>query len=173
MSDPLQSHGLQHAIPPCPSPTPRVYSNSCPLVSDAIQHLILCCPLLLLPSIFPRIRVFSSESVLHIRWQSIRVSSSVSVLPMNTQDWFPLGWTGLISLQSTELSRVFSNTTDQKHQFFSTQLSLWHNSHPYMTTGKTISLTSWTFVGKVISLLVNMLSRLVIDFLPRSKHLLI
>ena len=88
------------------------------------NHLILCRPLLLLHSIFPSIRVFASESVLHIRWQSIRVSSSVSVLPMNTQDWFPLGWTGLISLQSTELSRVFSNTTDQKHQFFSTQPSL-------------------------------------------------
>ena len=93
------------------------------------NHLILCRPLLLLHSIFPSIRVFASESVLHIRWQSIRVSSSVSVLPMNTQDWFPLGWTGLISLQSTELSRVFSNTTVEAHQFFSAQLSLYSNSH--------------------------------------------
>ena len=93
---------------------------------------------------------------------------------MNTQDWSPLGWTGWISLLSKGLSRVFSNTTVQKHQFFwcsaffTVQLS-----HPYMTPGKTIGLTRWTFVGKVMSLLFNMLSRLVITFLPRSKHLLI
>ena len=93
---------------------------------------------------------------------------------MNTQDWSPLGWTGWISLQSKGLSRVFSNTTAQKHQilrrsaFFTVQLS-----HPYMTTGKTIALTRRTFVGKVMSLLFNMLSRLVIAFLPRSKSLLI
>ena len=81
------------------------------------DHLLLCHPLLL-PSIFPRIRVFSKESVLRIRWQSFGVSASASVLPMNIQDWFPLGWTGLISLQPKGLSRVFSNTTVQKHQFF-------------------------------------------------------
>ena len=103
----------------------------------------------------------------------IGVSASTPVLPMSTQDLSPLGWTGLISLQSKGLSRVFSNTTDQKHQFFGAQLSLWSNSHPYMTTGKTIALTKWTFVGKVMSLLLNMLSRLVITFLPRSKRLLI
>ena len=105
--------------------------------------------------------------------QSTGVSASASVLPMNTQDWFPLEWTGWISLQSKGLSRVFSNTTVQKHQFFGAQLSLWYNSHPYMTTGKTIALTRWTFVGKVMSLLLNMLSRLVITFLPRRKRLLI
>ena len=93
------------------------------------NHLILCHHLLLLPSIFPSIRVFSSESALHIRWPSTGVSASASVLPMNIQDWFPLGLIGLISLQSKELSRVFSNTTVQKHQFFSAQLSLWSNSH--------------------------------------------
>ena len=87
------------------------------------NHLILCCPFLLLPSIFPSIRVFSNESVLCIRGQSIGVSASTSVLPMNIQDWFPLGWTGCISLQSKGLSRVFSNTTVQKHQFFDAQLS--------------------------------------------------
>ena len=82
------------------------------------NHLILCCPLLLLPSIFPSIRVFSNESALLIRWPSIGVkSASTSVLPMNTQDWSPLGWAGWISLQSKGLSRVFSNTTVQKHQF--------------------------------------------------------
>ena len=106
--------------------------------------------------------------------QSIGVSASTSVLPMNTQDWYPLGWTDWISLQSKGLTRVFSNTTVQKHQilqrsaFFTVQLS-----HPYMTTGKTIALTRRTFVGKVISLLLNMLSRLVITFLPRSKRLII
>ena len=88
------------------------------------NHLIFCCPLLLLPSIFPSIRVFSDESVLHIRWPNIGVSASVSVLPMNIQDWFPLGWTCWISLQSKRLSRVFSNTTVQKHQFFGARLSL-------------------------------------------------
>ena len=91
------------------------------------NHLILCHPLLLLPSIFPSIRVFSNESDLRIRWPKywscIGVEASTSVLPMNTQDWSPLGWTGWISLQSKGLSRVFSNTTLQKHQFFSTQLS--------------------------------------------------
>ena len=106
--------------------------------------------------------------------QSIGVSASTSVLPMNTQDWSPLGWTGLISLQSKGLSRIFSNTTVQKASvlqysaFFIIQLS-----HPYMTTGKTIALTRWTFVGKVMSLLFNMLSRLVITLLTRSKCLLI
>ena len=137
------------------------------------NHLILCCPLLLLPSIFPKIRVFSNESALCIRWPSIGVSASTSVLPMNTQDWAPLGWTGWISLQSKGLSRVFSNTTVQKHRFFSTKLSLWSNSHPYMTTGKTIALTRWTFVDKIMPVIFNILSRLVITFLPRSKGLLI
>ena len=87
---------------------------------------------------------------------------------MNIQHWFPLGWTGWISLLSKGLSRVFSNTSVQKHQFFGAQLS-----HPYMTTGKTIALTRWTFAGRVTCLLFNMLSRLVITFLPRSKRLLI
>ena len=106
------------------------------------NHLILCHPLHLLPSIFPSIRVFASESVLHIRWPKYwSFSFSISLL-MNIQDLFPLGLTGLISLQSKGLSRVFSNTTVQKHQFFSAQISLQSNSHnPYMTTGKTIALT--------------------------------
>ena len=105
--------------------------------------------------------------------QRIGVSASASVLPMNIQDWFPLWLTGLISLQSKGLSRAFSSTTVQKHQFFGTQPSLWSNSHTYMTTGKTITLTIWTFTGKVLSLLFNMLCKFVITFLPRSKHLLI
>ena len=106
--------------------------------------------------------------------QSIGASASASVLPMNIQDWFLLGWTGWISLQSTGLSRVFSNTTDQKHQFFGTQLSLWF----FLVTSmhdcwKNHSLILQTFVGNVMSLLFNMLSRLVIAFLLRSKHILV
>ena len=93
------------------------------------NHLILCRPLLLLPSIFPSIRVFSNESALHNRWQSIGVSASASVLPMNIQDWFPLGLTGLNSLQSKGLSRVFSSITVQKHKLVHSQPSLWFNSH--------------------------------------------
>ena len=101
-------------------------------------------------------------------------TASASVLTMNNQDWFPLGLTGLISLQSKGFSRVFSNPTVQKHQFFCAQPSLWSNSHiPYMTTGKTIALIRRTFVSKVMSLLLSMLFRLVIPFLPRSKCLLI
>ena len=104
--------------------------------------------------------------------QNIGVSASTSVLPMNIQGWFPLGLTGLISMQSKGLSRVFSNTTVQKHQFFGAQLysPTLTSIHDYW---KNRSLTRWTFVGKVMSLLFNMLSRLVIAFLPRSKHLLI
>ena len=105
--------------------------------------------------------------------QSIRVSASASGLPMNIQDWFPLGYTGWISLQSKRLKTLLQHHSSkasilQYSAFFMVQLS-----HPYMTTGKTIPLTRWTFVGKVMSLLFNMLSRLVIVFLPRSKHLLI
>ena len=118
VSDSLRPHEPQHARPPCPSPTPRVYPNSCPLnwwchpaVSSSVH------PLLLLPSIFPSIRVVSNESALCIRWPKYWSSASTSVLPMNTQDWSPLGWTGCISLQSKGLSGLFSNTTVQKHQF--------------------------------------------------------
>ena len=112
------------------------------------KHLILWCPLLLLPSIFPSIRVFSM-SLFTSSGQSIGASAPASVLPVNNQGWFPLGLTGLI-LQSKGLSRVFSNTTVRKHQFFGAQPSLWSNSHLHMTTRKTIALTIWTFVSKVI-----------------------
>ena len=132
------------------------------------NHLILCQPLLLLPSIFPSDRIFSSESALCIRWPKYWRLASASVLPMNIQGWFPVGLTGLI-LQSRRLSRVFSNITLRKHQFFSAQFSLWSNSH--MTTGKTIALTIHAFVGKVMSLLFNMLFTLVTAFRPRSKRL--
>ena len=101
------------------------------------------------------------------------IGASTSVLPMNIQDWFPLGLTGWISFQSKWLSRVCSNTRVKKHQFFGAQLSLWSNSHIHTWLGKTIALTRQTFAGKVMSLLFNMLSRLIIAFLPRSKLLLI
>ena len=100
--------------------------------------------------------------------QSIGTSALASVLPRNSQDWFPSGLPGLISLLSKWLSRVFSSTTVLKHQFFGAQPSLRLNSHPSMTTGKTIALTIWTFVSKVVCLLFNMLSKFVIVFLPRS-----
>ena len=124
VSDSMWPHELQHARPPCLSPTPRVYSNSCPLSRWCHPTISSSRPLLLLPSVFPSIRVFSSESVLRIRWPKYR-SFSFSISPsVNIQDWFPLGCTGRISLQSKGLSRVFSNPTVQKHQFFSAQLSL-------------------------------------------------
>ena len=132
------------------------------------NHLILCHPLLLLPSVFLSIRVFSKGRLFVSCGQSIGVSASASVLPMNILDRFPLGLTCLISLLSKGLSRVFSIIPIQKHQFFSTQSSLSFNSHD---TGKRIALTIWTFVGKVTSLLFNTLSRFAIAFLPRSKHL--
>ena len=137
------------------------------------NHLILCHPLLLLPSTFPGIRVFSNEFDLRIRWpKDWRFSFSIS-LPMTIQGWFPIGLTGWISLLFKGLSRVFSSATVQKHQFFSTQPSLWTDSYPHMTTGKTIALSIQTFVDKVMSLLFNTLSRFIIAFLLSSKHLLI
>ena len=127
------------------------------------SHLILCCPLLLLPPSLPSIRVFSNESTLRMRWPKYSasisvegVSASTSVHPMNPQDWSPLGWIGWIFLQSKGLSRVLQHHSSkasilQHSAFFTVQLL-----HPYMTTGKTIALTRWTFVGKVMSLLLNM-----------------
>jgi len=141
-------------------------------VSGATNHLILCHPLLLLPSIFPSIMVFSNESVPHIRWPKYW-SFSFSISPSNEYSGLIsfTKSTGLISLQSKELSRVL------RVQHHSSKASiLWHSaffmlqlSHPYMTTGKTIALIRWTFIGKVMSLLFNTLSRFVIAFLPRSK----
>ena len=132
--DPLRLHEQQHTRPPCPSPTPGVHPE--PMSTESVTHPTISfsvvpyssCPLLL-PSIFRSIRVFSNESAFCIGRQSIGVSASTSVLPVNTQDWSPLGWTGWISLQFKGLSRVFSNTTVQKHQFFGSQLSLYSNSH--------------------------------------------
>ena len=131
MSNYLQPHELQHARLPCPLPTPRAYSNPCPSswwCHPTISSSVI--PFSHLQS-FPASWSFPMSQFFTSCGQSIGVSASASVLPMNIQDWFPLGWTGWISLQSTGLSRVFSNTTVQKHQFFSAQLSLWSNSHIY------------------------------------------
>ena len=125
-------------------------------------------------NLFPASGSFQMSQLFAWGGQSIGVSASASVLPVNTQDWSPFGWTGWISLHSKGLSRVFSNTTVQKHQFFGAQLSSQSNSHIHTwPQEKTIALTRRTFVGKVMSLLLNMLSRLVITFPPRSKCLLI
>ena len=136
------------------------------------SHLILCCPFLLLPSIFPSIRVFSNESVLHIRWPKYR---NFSISPSNEYSGlvsFRMDWLDLLAVQGILKSLLQHHRSKasilQRSAFFTVQLS-----HPYMTTGKTTALTIRTFVGKVMSLLFNMLSRLVITFLPRSKRLLI
>ena len=136
------------------------------------NHLVPCCPLLLLPSIFPSIRVFANESVLHIRWPKYR-SFSFSISPSNKfsgQISFRIEWLDLLAVQGTLTTLLQHHSSKasilQRSAFFTVQLS-----HPYMTTGKTIALTRWTFVSKVMSLLFNML--LVIEFFPRSKHLLI
>ena len=121
----LPSHLLQHTRLPCTSLSPRVCSNSCPLSWWYHPTMSSCCLLLLLTSIFPNIMVISDESTLPIRWPNTGASASASVLPMNIQHWFPLGLTGLISLQSKGLS----NTPVQKHPFFSAQISVWSNSH--------------------------------------------
>ena len=146
----LRPHGLQHARPPCP-PTPGAYSDSCPLsrwchptISSSVIPFSSC-----LQS-FPASWSFQMSQLFTSGGQRVGALASASVLPMNTQDWFPLGWTGWISLQSKGLSRVFSNTTVQKHQFFGTQLSLVQVSCLSTATGKTIALTRLTFVGKLM-----------------------
>ena len=174
MSDSLLPHESQHARLPCPSPSPRDCSNSCPLsrwchptILSSVVPSSSCLQSFPASGSFPMSWFFTSSD------QSIGVSASASVLPINTQDWFPFGWTGWISLQSKGVSGVFYDTTVQKHHFQGSAFLIVQLWHPHMTTGKTIALTIWTSVGKVMSLLLNMLSRLVITFLPRSMGLLI
>ena len=175
MSDSLRPHESQHTRPPCPSPTPGVHPNACPLsrwchptISSSVVPFSSC------PQSFPASGSFQMSQLFASGDQSTGVSASTSVLPMNTQDLSPLGWAGWICLQFQGILKGLlqhhsSNPSIlQCSAFFIVQLS-----HPYMTTGKTIALTRWTFVDKVMSLLFNMPSRLVITFLPRSKHLLI
>ena len=169
MSDSLWPHGLQHTRPPCPSPTPGVYPNSCPLsrwchptISSSVISFSSC------PQSFPASGSFQISELFASGGQSIRVSASTSVLPMNTQDWSPLGWTGWISLQSKGLSSLLQHHSSKASTLWRSAFFLVQRSHPYKTTGKTRALTRRTFVGKVMSLLFNMPSRLVITFLPRN-----
>ena len=140
------------------------------------NYLIFCHPLLLLPSIFPSIRVFSDESVLHIRWPKYwSFSFSFSISPSNEYlglTSFRIDWLDLLAVQGT-LKSLLQNHSSKASTLWRSAFFMVQLSHPYMTTGKTISLTRWTSVGKVTSLLFNMLSRLVITFLPRNKLLLI
>ena len=175
MSDSLRPHGLQHARLPCPSPTPRACSNSCllsqwchPTISSSVVPFCSC-----LQS-FPSIRAFSSESVLCIRWPkywsfrfSISLSNEYSGLISFRMEWVNL-LAAEVTLKSLLQHRSLKASILWCSAFFIVPLS-----HPYMTPGKTIALTRWTFVGKVMSLLFNMLSRLVIAFIPRNKCLLI
>ena len=175
MSNSLQPHEPQHSRPPCPitnsqSPCKPTYIKSVMLSN----HLILNCPLLLLPSIFPSMRVFENESALRIRWPKYW-SFSFNINPSNEHPGlisFRMDWLHLLAIQGTLKSLLQHHSSEasilRSSAFFTIQLS-----HPYMTTGKTIALTRGTFVDKVMSLLLNMLSRLVITFLPRSKRLLI
>ena len=174
MSNSLRLHGLQHARLPCPSPSPGTCSNPCPssqwchpTISSSVVPFSSRLQSFLASGSFQMSQFFASGS-----W-SVVASASVSVLPMNIQDWFPLGLTGFISLLSTGLSSFLQHHSSKASILWHSDFFIVQLSHPYMTTGKTIALTKWTFVGKVMSLLFNMLSRLVIAFLPRSKHLLI
>ena len=176
MSDSLWPHGLQHARPPCPSPSPRPYSNSCPLSlwCHPTTSFSVVWPLLLQPSTSPSIRVFSNESALRIRWPK-NCSFSFRISPSNQRSGlisFRMDWWDLLAVQGTLKSLLQHHSSKASilwySAFFIVQLS-----HPYRTTGKTIALAWQIFVGKVMSLLFNMLSSLVVTFLPRSKHLFI
>jgi len=174
VSNSLQPHESQHARPPCPSPTPGVQRLMSIEWVMPSSHLILCRPLLLLPTIPPSIRVFSNESTLRMRWPKYW-SFSFSIIPSKEIPGlicFRMDWLDLLAVQGTLKSLLQHHSSKASilwgSAFFTVQLS-----HPYMTTGKTIALTRRTLVGKVMPLLFNVLSRLVITFLPRSKRLLI
>ena len=167
ISDSLRPHESQHARPPCPSPTPRVYSNSCPsswwchpaISSSAVPFFF--------PQSLPALGSFPMSQLFTWGRQSTGVSASASVLPMNTQDWSPLGWTGWIFLQSKGLSRVFSITIVQKHQFFGAQLSSQSNSHSLVKTQHKYSLFS-NSLNSLQMLLVSFFSGLPLYFVHTS-----
>ena len=174
MSNSLRPDGLQHARPLCPSPIPGACSNLSIASVMPSSHLILCHPVLLPPSVFVSIKVFSSQLILRIGWPDYW-SFSFSISPSNQYSVlisFRLNWLDLHEVQGILKSLLQQHSSKASilwcSAFFIVQLS-----HPYMTIGKTIALTRWTFVGKVMSLLFNMLSRLFIAFLPRSMCLLI
>ena len=149
MSNSLRPHGLQHARPPCSSPTPSVYSNSCPLSVMPSNHLILCRPLLLLPSIFPSTRVFSNESALRIRWLKY-CSFSFNISPSNEHPGlisFRMDWLDLLPVQGT-LKSLLQHHSSKASILWHSALFIVQLSHPYMTTGKTIALTRRTLLAK-------------------------
>ena len=162
----LQPYELQHTRLPCPSPSPWVFSSSCPLSQccHLTSHPLSLSSLVLS---FPRIKVSFNESVLTSGGQSIGPSASTSVLPMNIQDWPPLGWTGWISLLVKGLKRILQHHSLKASIFWCSAFFMVQLSRLYMTTGK--ALTIQIFVGNVMSLLFKTLSRFVIAFLPRSK----
>ena len=173
VSDSLRPHELQHASLSITNSRSSLKLTSIESVMPS-SHLILCRPLLLLPSVFLGIRVFSNESALHIRWPKYW-SFSLSISPSNEYSELissRMDWLDLLAVQGTLRSLLQHHSSKTSvlwcSAFFMVQLS-----HPYMTTGKTIALTRWAFVSKVISLLFNVLSRVLITFLPRSKRLLI
>ena len=172
MSDSLWPREPQHSRPPCPSPTPGAYSNSCPLTQWCHPTISSSVPLLLLPSVFPSIRVFSPESALCIRWPKYW-SFSFHISPSIEYPWlisFRMDWLGLLAVQRT-LKSLLQHHSSKASILLCSDFYIVQLSHTYMTTGKTIALTRRTFVGKVMSLLFNMLSRFIISFLPRSKRL--
>ena len=166
-------HESKHTRPPCPSPTPRVYPNSCPssqwchpAISSSVVPFSSC------PQSLPASESFPMSQLFAWGGQSTGVSASASVLPMNIQDWlifFRMDWLDLLAVQGT-LKRLLQHHSSKASILRCSAVFTVQLSHPYMTTGKTIALTRWIFVGKIISLVFNMLSRLVITFLPRSKH---
>ena len=175
MSDSLPPHRLQHARLPCPIAISRSLLKLMSIESVmASNHLILCRPLLLPPSNFPSFRVFSSESALHIRWTKYW-SFSFSISRPNKYSGlisFRMDWSDLLAVQGT-LKSLVQHCSSKASVLWCSAFFIVQHSHPYITTGKTVALTIWTFVSKVMSLLFNTLSRFVIDFLPRRKHLLI
>ena len=167
VSDSLWPHGLQHTRPPCPSPNRGAYSNSCafsqwrhPTISSSVIPFFSC-----LQS-FPASGSFQMSQLFTTCRQRIGVLALTSVLPMNIQDWFPLGWMGWIAALQGTLKSLLQHNGSKVSILWCSTFFIVQLSHPYMTTGETIALTRQTFVGKVISLLLNMLSRLVITFLP-------
>ena len=172
-SDSLQPHGLQWAFLSIINSRSLLKLMSIVSVMQS-NHLILCCPLFLLPSVFPSIKVFSSESVLCMRWPKYW-SFSFSINPSNEYSGlisFRMDWLDLLAIQGT-LKSLLQHHSSKASMLWCSAFSIVQLSYPYMTTGKTIALTRWTFLGKVMSLLFNMLSKFVIAFLPRSKHLLV
>ena len=158
MSDSFQPYESQHTRPPCPSPTPGVYSNTYLSIESVMPSslLILCCPLLLLPPIPPSIRVFSNESTLHMRWSKYWSFSFSIILSKEIPGLISFGmdWLDLLAVQGT-LKRLLQHHSSKASILWRSAFFIVQLSHPYMTTGKTIALTRWTFVDKVIFLLTN------------------